>query len=168
MTRSEKVWRTKEESLEVVKQHCTSAKDNYDQEQNNTLLNLAKWGKATFRAILNQRKMAQENLIRIQDMAPYENYKQDLLKAAEGVNNMLRLEEIWWSHREKSEWLMEGDKNTKLFHIKATQRKNQNTISKIQNYEESWVKDPMDIVKVFINYFENIYTSNIPHNQNNI
>lgn len=89
-----------------------------------------------------EEKRSRKSPKQIQDRALYENSKTKILKVKGGVDKMLRLEETWWSQIAKSEWLKEGDKNTKNINITSSQMKNQNTISKIQDKEVSWVNDP--------------------------
>lgn len=47
------------------------------------------------------------------------------------LDELLECEEIWWSQRSKTMWLQHGDKNTKLFHQKTSQRRKKNMISSI-------------------------------------
>lgn len=44
------------------------------------------------------------------------------------IDSLLHQEEIWWAQRAKIHWLKEGDRNTKFFHQKATERRNHDKI----------------------------------------
>jgi hypothetical protein len=36
------------------------------------------------------------------------------------LDNLLNQEETWWAQRAKANWLQQGDKNSKFFHLKAS------------------------------------------------
>ena len=55
-----------------------------------------------------------------------------------------------------------GDKNTKYFHNKATQRCRQNKISGIINLNGVWVTQPDLIANSFTNYYQGLFTSSNP------
>ena len=50
-----------------------------------------------------------------------------------------------------------GDKNTKFFHSKASQRRKRKWIMGIKNFEEVWVEEGEDIARVALEYFENLF-----------
>lgn len=57
-----------------------------------------------------------------------------LIHGLEGeLNCLLEEEEIYWHQRSRENWLKWGDKNTRWFHYRASERKRRNYISGIYN-----------------------------------
>ena len=83
----------------------------------------------------------------------------DINKLRKEINELLDSEEIKWQQRSKVQWLGLGDRNTKYFHSKASDRKRKNTINCILD-EEGNRHDSIDsIAKVAVSYFKNLYSS---------
>lgn len=82
--------------------------------------------------------------------------KRILLKEIE-LDRLLALEEYYWKQRSRSEWPRGGDRNTKFFHSKATQRRNKNLIKGLEDANGVWVSDKGDIVNELENYFSEIF-----------
>ena len=55
-------------------------------------------------------------------------------------------------------WLKHGDKNTKFFHAKASQRRRRNHIQRIKDRDGNWVEEIEDIARVATNYFDSLFT----------
>ena len=49
------------------------------------------------------------------------------------LQKWLEIDEIIWRQRSKALWFKEGDKNTRFFHNKATQRKKRNLIKGVKD-----------------------------------
>jgi len=69
----------------------------------------------------------------------------------------MKEDELWWAHRAKANWLKTGDKNSKFFHIKASQRKKRNNINNIQDPHGNTWSDHDKIASTFIAYFNTIF-----------
>ena len=78
------------------------------------------------------------------------------------INDLLNSEEIMWQQRAKVQWLGLGDRNTKNFHSKASERKKKNTILGLENEEGSWCSSKEGIVSIAVSYFEKLYTTFFP------
>ena len=52
----------------------------------------------------------------------------ELLGVSKTLDDLLLKLEIFWAQRSKVFWLKHGDKNTKIFHSKASQRRRRNHI----------------------------------------
>ena len=86
-----------------------------------------------------------------------EDSKAKFLVASKNLDTLLFKEEIYWAQRSRIPWLKHGDKNTRFFHLKASQRKQRNHIQSIKNAEDVWVEEESDIAGVALEYFETLF-----------
>ena len=86
-----------------------------------------------------------------------EDSKAKFLVASKNLDTLLLKEEIYWAQRSRIPWLKHGDKNTRFFHSKASQRKQRNHIQSIKNAEDVWVEEESDIAGVALEYFETLF-----------
>lgn len=75
---------------------------------------------------------------------------------------MLDSEELMWHQRSRINWLKSGDKNTSFFHTKASSRFQRNTIDRIQDSNGVWQEDGEVIDKIFVEYFDSLFTTSNP------
>ena len=93
---------------------------------------LVAWGKSAFKntkACLTEKQRELEELVK-QGYAP--NLECIKLLRRE-VNELIHHEEVFWRQWPRSLWLSAGDKNTRFFHQRASQRKKKNTIDGLYN-----------------------------------
>lgn len=83
-------------------------------------------------------------------------------KIEKRLDAILMDEEIYWKQRSKADWLKEGDRNTKIFHAKASLRKRKNKIWGILDEDEKWIEEVEDIERMFCEYFATSFSSTKP------
>ena len=83
-----------------------------------------------------------------------EESKPKFLVVSKNLDALLRKQEIYLAQRSRIPWLKHGDKNTKFFRSKASQRRRRNHIQSLKNADDMWVED---IAGVAVNYFENLF-----------
>lgn len=71
--------------------------------------------------------------------------------------------DLKWKQRAKKKWLHYGDKNTKYYHMYATQRRKINKIAKILDDQGNIITDQECIGSIFIGYFAELFTSSSPY-----
>ena len=75
------------------------------------------------------------------------------------MDELLQKQEIYWAQRSRVSWLKHGDKNTKIFHSKATQRRRKNHIRDIKNAQGQWVEEIEDVATVASDYFNTLFNT---------
>ena len=83
--------------------------------------------------------------------------KIEFLAASKKLDDLLLKQEIYWAQRSRVNWLKYEDKNIKIFHSKASQRRWRNFIKGVRDQQNNWVKEIEDITGVATNYFESIF-----------
>ena len=78
-------------------------------------------------------KEIQKQLDRLNKAELTEEAKAEFLELSKKMDDLLQKQEIFWAQRFRLNWLKHGDRNTKFFHARATQRKRRNHIRGIWN-----------------------------------
>nr|XP_023894348.1 uncharacterized protein LOC112006298 [Quercus suber] len=78
------------------------------------------------------------------------------------INDLLDSEETIRRQRSKVHWYREGDRNTKFFHARASERRKKNSILGIWNDDDIWCESKESIVAIAVSYFEKIYSTSSP------
>lgn len=65
-----------------------------------------------------------------------------------------------WKQRSKVLWLIEGNKNSKIFHTKASNQRRQNRLVSLHDEEGVWLLDSLLDVHI-IEYFKVMFSTNI-------
>ena len=78
----------------------------------------------------------------------------------EEINLLLDKEATMWRQRAKILWLKDGDKNTKFFHSKASQRRRRNYIIRLLDAGGNWCINQQQINETIVNFYTDLFTSN--------
>lgn len=77
------------------------------------------------------------------------------------LHNLYHQEESHWQQRAKLKWFLEGDQNTKFFHLTATQRQRKNTILSLE-INGSLIFDTQIIRDHITSYYKNLLGQSEP------
>lgn len=72
---------------------------------------------------------------------------------------LLEKQEDMWYQRARTNWLVNGDKNTKFFHSQASVKRRKNLITGIHNNQGVWKTSKEAIKNILLEHFTKLYTS---------
>lgn len=75
------------------------------------------------------------------------------------LSELLKQEEVYWRQRSRAIWLKEGDKNTRFFHRKATQRQKVNRLKKMKDEHGEWVYGEEKLGQLMGKFFQELFSS---------
>ena len=112
----------------------------------------------------SSKTLLQEKQKQLEDLCSLNSV--DHLDAIKGlkvdINNLLHQEELFWRQRSRSIWLPAGDKNTKFFHQRASQRRRKNQILGAYDSEGRWGTSEDSIAHTAKHYFQQLFISSHP------
>ena len=77
----------------------------------------------------------------------------------EGLECLLKREELMWAQKVRSEWILKGDRNTRYFQAVVKQRRARSRIHCIKNAKVVLIEDPKGIERIFVDHFKSTYES---------
>ena len=78
------------------------------------------------------------------------------------IEELKNQEECMWKQRSRSEWLKEGDKNTRYFHCRANQRNKRNYITSLEDDSGTWWKNEGRMGGLIEGYFNSLFSTSHP------
>ena len=88
------------------------------------------------------------------------------IKVVERIMELNHREEIMWKQRSRITWLTEGDRNTRFFHLRASQRRRRNYISKLKNQDGQFTDNQVEMGVMATDFYRTLYTSEGTVNMN--
>ncbi|XP_023873870.2 uncharacterized protein LOC111986468 [Quercus suber] len=113
---------------------------------------LSNWSKEVIgnipRKIQEKRKLLHTLTVQDRDGS----HSAEINELRKELNSLLDSEETLWHQRSKIHWYKEGDRNTKFFHTRASERRKKNTILGLWN-DGTWCDDRDSIASIAVDYF---------------
>ena len=75
------------------------------------------------------------------------------------VNDLLDKETRMWFQQSRSLWAVHGNKNSKYFHWRETQRLGRNRIDGFMDSQGRWCSDPREVASAILDFYSNLFSS---------
>uniref|UniRef100_A0A2N9FFZ2 Reverse transcriptase domain-containing protein n=1 Tax=Fagus sylvatica TaxID=28930 RepID=A0A2N9FFZ2_FAGSY len=120
------------------------------------------WSRTTFGNITSRIKEV-ERLLKIAEensMQGRDHHRVNQLKRE--LHSLLAKEERLWRQRSRAEWLHAGDRNTRYFHCRATQRKRKNHVTRLRTQDGQWTATQAQVPPLFVEYYKSLFQTANP------
>ncbi|XP_028800180.1 uncharacterized protein LOC114755464 [Neltuma alba] len=106
------------------------------------------------RNILNRLKGIQQS-----QAYPFSSFLSKLeLELQAELEFILKLEEVKWFQKARSNWITKRDRNTRYYHLKTHRRRKWNRIVSLKNDQGVWIHDNADLKSLVVSYFKKLYS----------
>jgi hypothetical protein len=113
---------------------------------------LSMWGNETFGHVRKELKEPKGALVDLRAQPDRLGPIHRELKVVERINELQRREETMWRQRSRIQWLAEGDRNTRFFHLRASKRKKRNRISRLRRADGNFTKDQQELSQLVMSH----------------
>ncbi|CAM8905799.1 unnamed protein product [Rhodiola kirilowii] len=115
---------------------------------------LENWGKSCVGNVSKKISNLKKELENIQQQNRTGEVIEEERRITEEIDDWLYKEELYWKQRSRADWLKEGDRNTRYFHLRASQRRKINMIREIQGRSGDQIITDEEICREVVNYFQ--------------
>jgi hypothetical protein len=75
------------------------------------------------------------------------------------LNLILKQEEAMWFQKSRSQWIKDGDRNTRYYHVKTITRRRRNKILMLRNEQNEWIDDEARLQEMVNSYYQKLFTA---------
>ncbi|GLT95486.1 hypothetical protein SLE2022_131660 [Rubroshorea leprosula] len=164
--RMEKFWLNHPEFQNLVHQIWSMDGSNTSVCLDRTMSQAKSWSKLTFGDIFKRKKKLLARLSGIQNSSSYNhsaflwNLEKHLIQEFEQI---LKMEEDLWFMKSRTNWITDGDRNTRYFHLSAVKHRSRNKIFGLKNQAGDWISDGPSIAFIAVTYFQNLFSTSLQH-----
>ncbi|KAF7813509.1 ribonuclease H [Senna tora] len=118
---------------------------------------IRKWNSETFGHIDSRKRHLMARIDGIQRVRRRNPFLDRLeVELQQQLREVLAQEELLWFQKSRGQWLAEGDRNTRYYHIKTIARRRKNKIAMLR-VDGNWVQDEVQLVEHARRFFTNLY-----------
>ncbi|CAD6237595.1 unnamed protein product [Miscanthus lutarioriparius] len=120
---------------------------------------LGGWETSTFGSVIRELKGLKEGLEWLRSDSHRLGPSHKVIKIADRIVELNHREEVMWKQCSRVTWLTEGDWNTHFFHLRSSQRRWRNKISKLKMVDGSFTKDEAVMASMTTEFYRSLYTA---------
>ncbi|GLT58322.1 hypothetical protein SLA2020_312230 [Shorea laevis] len=164
--RFEKFWFDHPEFINIVDKIWSHPHNNTSSCLASTIASIKVWSHDTFGNLFKWKKviLARLNGIHKSLSINHNNFLFCLEKElSQEYADILKCEVDLWFLKSRSDWIVDGDKNSRFFHITTMKHRSMNRIHGLRNPEGEWTTDSMHLKNMVTNYFSSLFSSSAAH-----
>ncbi|OMO89795.1 hypothetical protein COLO4_19588 [Corchorus olitorius] len=117
------------------------------------------WNKCHFGDLSRRKKALEEELTRAQQQIemPENRHREEIIRRE--LETLLEQEQLMWMQKSRANWYIQGERNTRYFHLTTKKRRVRNRITSIRRMDGESTDDLKEIEEAFLSSFKRIYCS---------
>ncbi|MCH80961.1 hypothetical protein A2U01_0001739, partial [Trifolium medium] len=124
---------------------------------------ISRWKLQTFDQVMIKKKEIMSRLAGIQNSI-YQGNNSGGLKRLEyklqaELNTILKKEELMWFQRSRAKWLIDGDRNTRYYHLKTVSRRRRNNILMLKNEHGERVEEIENLKEMVNQFYQKLFSN---------
>ncbi|CAA0837256.1 Unknown protein, partial [Striga hermonthica] len=123
-----------------------------------TRLALLKWSSSFRQNQLKAKVLLNEKLDEMSKLGANRDWEEWGLLNKE-LDRVTRDEEEYWAQKSRSQWIKEGDSNTKFFHALTLQRRRLNAITRLLDDNNQMLEDKEDIQQHICQFYKQLFST---------
>lgn len=120
---------------------------------------LSGWGTSTFGAVRQDLRALRKGLLELRSVTPRVGPSYEEIKVEQRIIELRFREEVMWRQRAHVQWMLEGDRNTRFFQQKASNRRKKNRVDRLVRADETICEDLATVEHMTVEYYEHLYAS---------
>jgi hypothetical protein len=166
--RFEKAWMLHQLYVEVVKQHWNE-KTSIPEKVSHLSEKFTRWNREVFGNIQARKGELMARIGGIQRKLHLNRNNKFLERLERDLQQeltiVLKQEEAMWFQKSRSQWIKDGDRNTRYYHIKAINRRRRNKILMLRNDQNEWVEEEDQLKGIVNAYYKKLFTKPVENIQ---
>ena len=158
----EHLWTTRDDCGTVIENAWNGSRPSLPDKLKSCASHLSDWNKTVFGHIPSKIKLVNVQLEHVFSLPISDENDARKVSLTCELDKLQEENELIWKQRSRINWLKFGDKNSSFFHESAKQRGRRNNIGGIFDESGVWKNDEEGIALAFVNYFNNLFTSSLP------
>uniref|UniRef100_A0A2N9FN80 Protein kinase domain-containing protein n=1 Tax=Fagus sylvatica TaxID=28930 RepID=A0A2N9FN80_FAGSY len=120
------------------------------------------WSKQSFGNIKTKIQAVEKRLKQAETVSMQGGEHHPVVLLKRELHSLLAKEERLWRQRSRAEWLKAGDRNTRYFHCRATQRQRRNHVYRLKSPTGLWTTNSAQVPALFIDYYNSLFQTENP------
>ncbi|OMO51807.1 reverse transcriptase [Corchorus capsularis] len=123
---------------------------------------LQAWNKDEFGNIFERKKQLRARIAGLQcSLSLHYSHQLQMLETdlLREYNQILQQEETFWAQNSRVQWLQQGEKNTRFFHLSTICRRRRKRISMLRNNDGKWVTENAPLQTLVLNFYRGLYAN---------
>ncbi|KAG8485709.1 hypothetical protein CXB51_019034 [Gossypium anomalum] len=154
-------WAQEQEAKDIITSVWSNEECNALEKMELIRVKLGQWQYQRYRRMKYKIKGLEKEISKLMDGPTNERSMSLLMRARGKLGHLYDVEEKYWALRARSQWLKEGDRNTRYFHIRASGSRKKNSIERLKDEHGEWHDDKEEICYIAWNYFNDLFKTSI-------